>query len=1328
MEGYDINLDSFKNNSPLIKATIDFFEQLNIYVTPVTEQVSVDAKKFLDSQNIQNEIIDKFFGPDGKCLETYFVGMLNNKSLYKDDDHGNATLDDEIKNAKTQAQLSLNEYSLLMIFAVEAKDDPNKPLTKSEISMVCRAFNRAFAEGNPVVVMFRSGDRLTFSLCERTDYRRATFRGQKAGKVSMLRNISIQKPHSGHLRILWKIKQYKEKSKSKVITFNDLYLYWLNEVFAVNVLTDDFYREILNWYLWATGTFNADDQNIKPVVPDMKFPDVNYGIYTQDTEEGRYEVKKQCTHVIRLITRLIFVWFIKQKGLIDECLFDVDFLKNSVRGFNDQTDNQNYYNAILQNLFFASLNCKKEDRGWATSGHTGYTGDYGNDVKFKDDSHNSFFINNSKTQIENILKQIPYLNGGLFDCLDYLYDPLDDPLHKIKNARKGKKIYVDGFSQEKKRRTTVPDTFFFGYTDSTHKGIIDQIFDKYYFTIEENSTNIIDVALDPELLGHVFEELLSVYNPETGVTMRKATGSFYTPKEIVEYMVTQSVAQYLASKISDVPAADFLRLIEDEEISETVDSHRKEIVEAVIRCKIFDPACGSGAFPMGCLHVLNNIVSILDDDKNTFWKEIVINQTKEAHIKQAERFEKTFNQTEFEEAEKQITENFTNNLKYPNYLRKLYILEHCIYGSDIQRIAMQITKLRFFISLVVEQRDNDNIQTLPNLETKFTCANTLIDNPDPTKNANNFDDAFNKEFKQLISNLANQLKDHRSKIFNTPDRKKKLKLKEQDSILRNSIADETKKKIDQYRNSKIEKCKQEIANAQKAIDDLLAQPDDTRTEVYVEYNIFGDQEEKKRKISKRKDEIEKFRRIKADWERKLQLFADGGQFQPYQTYAERLCEWNPYDMSADNCSFFDAEWMFGIKDGFDVVIGNPPYISHDNIPNNIPCNSFQCFEPFADLYCYFYEKGINLLDQDGLLSFITSNSYLRANYGLPLRQMLRNNCSVVQIIDIEGTQIFGAAIVNTAICSFQKTKKKQIATIVNAEWLQDDFNTYVNDNKFNYQQNDFDLQPWTLVTPENLSIRRKIENAGNTLEKMNTKIRLGIATGDNNAFILNEEQKESLIFEDSKNAEIIKPIIRGQDIQRYCHSTSKYVLLTKNGIDVPKDYPTIYKYLDSFGDKFKKRGAKGQHWTNLRACAFFDDFQKEKIVWIELTDVGRFSLSIGEEYLLNSAYFLLPPEFYNAKFLLGILNSLVVRFYIKQIAATSGMGTLRWINNYVKLIPIPAATTAQQQPIIDLVDEILTKKKQNPSEDTTDLEGKIDKLVYELYGLTDEEIKVIEEK
>ena len=1013
----------------------------------------------------------------------------------------------------------------------------------------------------------------------------------------------------------------------------------------------------------------------------MKFPDVNYGIYTQDTEDGRYEVKKQCTHVIRLITRLIFVWFIKQKGLIDESLFDVDFLKNSVRGFNDQTDNQNYYNAILQNLFFASLNCKKEDRGWASSGHTGYTNDYGNDVKFKDDSQNSFFINNSKTQIENILKQIPYLNGGLFDCLDYIYDPLDDPLHKFKGKIFGKrnpKVYVDGFSQEQHRRAIVPDMFFFGYTDSAHKGIIDQIFDKYYFTIEENSTNIIDVALDPELLGHVFEELLSVYNPETGVTMRKATGSFYTPKEIVEYMVTQSVAQYLASKISDVPAADFLRLIEDEEISETVDSHRKEIVEAVIRCKIFDPACGSGAFPMGCLHVLNNIVSILDDEKNTFWKEIVINQTKEAHIKQAERFEKTFNQTEFEEAEKQITENFTNNLKYPNYLRKLYILEHCIYGSDIQRIAMQITKLRFFISLVVEQRDNDNIQTLPNLETKFTCANTLIDNPDPTKNANNFDDAFNKEFKQLISNLANQLKDHRSKIFNTPDRKKKIELKKQDSILRNSIADETKKIIDNYRNYEIANCKQKIADAEKTIDDFLAQPDDTKIEVSVSYNIFGEKEEKKTKTSQRKQKIEKYSRIKADWERKLQLFANGGQFQPYQTYAERLCEWNPYDMSADNCSFFDAEWMFGIKDGFDVVIGNPPYGA--KLTNKEKAKYRMIFPETQfkiDTYSLFILQSFKVFANKGLCFYIIPNTFLDNYFEEAVRDKVLGG-SIIEINDLTD-KVFDGAVVHSMIFGFSNKKNPSNVVKVNdSPILSSDFKNIPQIFFLEQPQHSFSIRQY-----ETSELMDKLKGNSKRLVEV-LDIRQAIKSGNDSKYITTD-----------KLANNYKPILRGKDIK-------KFTIIDPN------------LYIDY-----------GKHLACPRHPQIFE---QPKILIREAGAKIVATLDEANYYIMSSLYnAILIDKSFSLKYLLGLIDSKLFQYLMDKLTfeKTKGAFTKAKIFHYYEL-PIRIATAAQQKPIIALVDEILTKKKQNSSEDTTDLEGKIDKLVYELYGLTDEEIKVVE--
>ncbi len=234
-----------------------------------------------------------------------------------------------------------------------------------------------------------------------------------------------------------------------------------------------------------------------------------------------------------------------------------------------------------------------------------------------------------------------------------------------------------------------------------------------------------------------------------------------------------------------------------------------------------------------------------------------------------------------------------------------------------------------------------------------------------------------------------------------------------------------------------------------------------------------------------------------------------------------------------------------------------------------------------------------------------------------------------------------------------------------------------------------------------------------------------MATGDNRAFVITAEQRASLIASDPNNENIIKPVVRGKDIHRYHHSSTEYILLTSNEVNVVKDYPTIYQYLDKIGEKFKKRGAKGRHWTNLRACAFFDDFKKEKIVWIELADNGRFSYSEQEEYLLNSAYFMLPPDGMSAKYLLGVLNSSTIQFYMQQIAATSGMGTLRWINNYVKEFPIPSATSAQQAEIAALVDSVLAAKNADPAADTSALERQIDELVFDLYGLNQEERETV---
>jgi len=165
----------------------------------------------------------------------------------------------------------------------------------------------------------------------------------------------------------------------------------------------------------------------------------------------------------------------------------------------------------------------------------------------------------------------------------------------------------------------------------------------------------------------------------------------------------------------------------------------------------------------------------------------------------------------------------------------------------------------------------------------------------------------------------------------------------------------------------------------------------------------------------------------------------------------------------------------------------------------------------------------------------------------------------------------------------------------------DSFYNFIEKNGFDYEQSAFDSKLWNLIEPAQAKLQVIIERAGKTLEELGVKIRLGLATGYNNAFVIGENKRQNFLSLNSKNGEIIKPLLRGRDISRYSYKSSGlYILLTKNGINVKRDYPDIYQYLDSFGDSFKKRGAKGQHWSNLRACAFFEDFKKEKIIWIEL--------------------------------------------------------------------------------------------------------------------------------
>jgi len=887
----------------------------------------------------------------------------------------------------------------------------------------------------------------------------------------------------------------------------------------------------------------------------------------------------------KLLGQIVFLYFLQKKSWFGVGRDDSwgTGSKHFLRELFKKThgDYSNFFNDILEPLFYEAL---RIDRSHA------------------DDYYSRF---NCK---------IPFLNGGLFDPIgNYDWVHTDIPL---------------------------PDNLF-SNTNMTKEGDIGDgildIFDRYNFTVKEDEPLEKEVAIDPELLGKAYEKFNAI-RPDNFEEYKKALksgkkgdeskfnkqfGVYYTPREIVHYMCQQSLINYLHTelddgivtyeKLGDVHTGMFGNkgktgqfdltlehrskpqiLKEDIEtlihIGEHVSANEARVLSKGKETKTYshklpesirknaalidqkladitvcDPAVGSGAFPVGMMSEIvkaRNVLSI-----------------------------------------------FLKNKERTVYDFKRQCIEHSLYGVDIDPGAAEISKLRLWLSLVVDEGNIKNIKPLPNLDYKIVCGNSLLGVEK---------DLFNNQ-------LFNDLEKLKPQFFNETNPTKKEGYKKQ-------------------------------------IDELI--------------NL----------ITKRHKEFD------------------------FEVYFSEV---------------------FHEKGGFDVVIANPPYISHDKIliGKNLLKKQYQCYEPFADIYCYFIEKGIRIQNSSGILSFITSNSYLRSEYGSPLRKFIRKESELINIVNLEDTQIFLDAIVNVAILLLTKNFVARRCTIFNQPFSGSisSFSNYVTDRSFMYDQTNFDFKSWSLVEPEKVAIQQKIEKSGKSLELLGAKIRLGLATGHNDAFIIDENKKNDFIQQNRNNAEIIKPILRGRDIFRYYYELpSQYILLTKNGVNVRKDFPDIYNYLDGFGQSFKKRGAQGKHWTNLRAAAFFDDFKKEKIVWIELTDAGRFALCADEIYLLNTAYFLLPPPIMNSKYLLGILNSRLIHFYLGIIAETSGMGVNRWINNYVKEFPIVQVTENKQQEIINIVDQILAAKRVEPSADTSEWERQIDSLIYKLYKLTEEEIKIVE--
>lgn len=838
-----------------------------------------------------------------------FVSFLQNSFLPEDFVPTETPVELRTKMTYTRQALKLGTSATLDLVVYEvrhsSKNDARVSLSKEAFRLLADEMeDRALV----IFVPEDNNDNYRFSLIEIT-----LEAADNSARVT--RNYSNPRRYSYFLGkgIAYYTPNKYLNEKGRVVDPDDL-----RSRFSVEVLTKEFYQELSDWYAWA--------------IKIIRFPN-NLNDRTNDD-------KFNSESAIRLITRLIFVWFLKQRHLIPDEFFDEAYLSEKLLknfkpyqmgGLLHDVGEVKYYTAILQNLFFAMLNSPITPEGGKELSERHFrklneqgkpsSSDYDNNKLMRYES----FFKNPQLFVDLANRTVPFLNGGLFDCLD----------------DKDKGIYYDGFSDSERSMKSlyIPDFLFFisetdvdlsvWYNDKRKKkvkvrGIIN-ILKRYNFTVEENTPFDKEVSLDPELLGKVFENLLASYNPETQTTARKQTGSFYTPREIVQYMVDESLVAHLKRTVGDDLEQQYRQLMQytDEDVSLTDDQCR-QIMLSLYNCKVLDPACGSGAFPMGILQQMVHILSRIDPD-NKMWKEIMLQK---AIDETSEAYRNSSNE-ERKELIADIERSFDESINRPDYARKLYLIENCIYGVDIQPIAIQISKLRFFISLVVDQNtntdptDNFGIRPLPNLEAKFVAANTLIGLD--KKDASLFDS-------EEIKAKENELKIAKHKIFGAKTVRTKRKYKNIVNELRKEIAD-----------------------------------------MLEHSGAVGNKE------------------------------------------ARQLASWDMFDQN-DHSKFFDPEWMFGVKDGFDIVIGNPPYIDSETMKNSMPSmrsmykSLYSCATGNWDIYVIFIERGMQLIKNGGVESFIVPNKLISSKYTQNIRTRINQSFSLLVLRDYSRVSVFEAFV------------------------------------------------------------------------------------------------------------------------------------------------------------------------------------------------------------------------------------------------------------------------------------------------------------------------------
>jgi len=756
--------------------------------------------------------------------------------------------------------------------------------------------------------------------------------------------------------------------------------------------------------------------------------------------------------------------------------------------------------------------------------------------------------------------RFPYLNGGLFD------DSQD---------RKYNKLYM-------------PERIF--------KHLF-ETFNNYNFTIYEDAPDEHTVAVDPEMLGHIFENLLED---------NKDKGAFYTPKEIVHYMCKESLKAYLFAQDenhfgnNELAKQAIDKIIQQQELNDDekqfAEKNAYKIIGALEQVKVCDPAIGSGAFPMGLLQEIFNALIYLQELKG-FKKGV-----SDADIKK-------------------------------------HIIEESIYGVDIDSGAVDIARLRFWLSLVVDEPEP---QPLPNLDFKIICANTLI----PLGKINELD----------------------------MDAKASLAVKELEKI---------------------------------------------------RHDFFSVSSEEKLQLERR------FKKVQND----LLSLSELATKDNYEFYT-KLWGFNPFDFQAAPCGWFDPWWMFGVKDGFDIVIGNPPYVQLQKDGGKLAklyqSIKYDTFERTGDIYSLFYERGVQLLNDKGILCYITSNKWMRANYGVSTRQFFAEKTNPLLLIDFGNVQVFDTATVDTNILILQnklKTKKHESKEVF-AVRFSNEFNLLESNIKDFVAQNGYYLSnlnqnSWVVGEKDIYNIKDFIEEQGTPIREWSLNINRGIVTGYNEAFVIDSKTRESIIKQDPNSADIIKPMLRGKDINAWYPEFEDFWLIgtfPSRKLDI-NNLLGIKEHLLSFGKSRLEQDGKGRKKTGNKwyetqdQINYWEEFEKPKMIFPNMTKYLPF---VYDEtgIFTNQKCFIITGN--RLKYLTCFFNSKLFKYCFSDNFPELQGGTRELSKVYFEKIPVKQISTKQEEPFEKIVDYLVAFRKENSSEPSDQFmfiyfEQIANALVFELY-------------